>query len=79
MTVKAAAIQFRSDSGEIANNLLRADELVSPAAAQGARVVLVPGLTPGGYLLTEKIWNTRNHSRTQRILAAKHARNALGR
>jgi len=56
--MKVAAIQFRADPGEIVNNLLRAEDLVSQAAVQGARIILLPELTPGGYLLTEEVWNT---------------------
>ncbi|HNC52010.1 MAG TPA: carbon-nitrogen hydrolase family protein [Accumulibacter sp.] len=57
-TIKVAAIQFRADLGDIPNNLSRAESLVSKAAAQGARIVLLPELAPGGYVLTEEIWNT---------------------
>ena len=56
--IKVAAIQFSADPGDILNNLSRAESLVSKAAAQGARIVLLPELTPGGYVLTEEIWNT---------------------
>ena len=48
-TIKVAAIQFRADLGDIPNNLSRAESLVSKAAAQGARIVLLPELAPGGY------------------------------
>lgn len=57
-TLRVAAVQLRSDVGETANNLQRAGELASQAAAQGARIVVLPELTPGGYILTEEIWNT---------------------
>lgn len=57
-TIKAAAVQFRAEPGHILSNLSRAETLVSQAATQGARLILLPELTPGGYLLTEEIWNT---------------------
>lgn len=57
-TVKVAAVQLRCDVGETSGNLDRAAALVDRAAALGARVVLLPELTPGGYVLTEEIWNT---------------------
>jgi N-carbamoylputrescine amidase len=57
-TVKVAAVQCRADPGDIAGNLSRAETLVLQAATQGARLILLPELTPGGYLLTEEIWNT---------------------
>lgn len=56
--IKVAAIQFRADPGDILNNLSRAESLVLKAAAQGAHIVLLPELAPGGYVLTEEIWNT---------------------
>ncbi len=58
LTIKVAAIQFSADPGAIAGNLSRAELLVAQAAAQGARIILLPELTPGGYILTEAIWNT---------------------
>jgi N-carbamoylputrescine amidase len=56
--IKVAAIQFSADPGDIPNNLSRAESLVSKAAAQGAHIVLLPELAPGGYVLTKEIWNT---------------------
>ena len=53
-----AAIQLSAEPGDIAGNLSRAETLVEQAAAQGARFILMPELTPGGYLLTPEIWNT---------------------
>ena len=57
-TISVAAIQFRADAGEIDHNLKRMGSLVSQAVSQGARLVLLPELAPGGYLLTEEMWNT---------------------
>jgi N-carbamoylputrescine amidase len=56
--IKLAAIQFSAAPGAIVSNLARAEVLVAQAAAQGAQLILLPELTPGGYLLTEAIWNT---------------------
>lgn len=39
-------------------NLLRATKLIEDAARQGAQLVLLPELMPGGYTLTEQIWDT---------------------
>lgn len=56
--LKVAAIQFSADPGAVERNLQRAEELVRRAASQGARLVLLPELTPGGYVLTESIWDS---------------------
>lgn len=53
-----AAVQFRAEPGDISGNLARAGALVSGAVAQGARLVLLPELTPGGYVLTQDIWRS---------------------
>lgn len=57
-TLKVAAIQLHCDLAQVGNNLARAGEFVSQAAAMGARLVLLPELTPGGYDLTEAIWDS---------------------
>ena len=57
-TIIVAAVQFRADAGEIDRNLKRMGSLVSQAISQGARLVLLPELAPGGYLLTGEIWNS---------------------
>ena len=66
-TLKLAAIQFRADPGDTLNNLSRAESLVLEAATQGARLVLLPELTPGGYVLTEEIWNTAETMQGQSV------------
>lgn len=57
-TVTLAAIQMQSDFGETARNLERATRFVEQAASGGAKVILFPELMPGGYMLTEQLWNT---------------------
>lgn len=57
-TLKVAAIQLRCDPGQREANLARVSELVSRAAAEGASLVLLPELVPGGYELTEAIWES---------------------
>ncbi len=66
-TITAAAIQFRADAGEIDRNLQRMGSLVSQAASQGANLVLLPELAPGGYLLTGEIWNTAETMRGRSV------------
>jgi N-carbamoylputrescine amidase len=80
--IKVAAIQFRADPGDIPNNLSRAESLVSKAAAQGSRIVLLPELTPGGYVLTEEIWNSGETMQGQSVAwlkaTARHLNIYLG-
>lgn len=57
-TIKVAAVQMQCEAGAVDANLAQAAGLVEAAANQGARLVLLPELTPGGYLLTEQIWDS---------------------
>lgn len=57
-TVRVAAVQMECAAGAVAANLARAAALVEQAAGQGARLVLLPELVPGGYRLTEEIWDS---------------------
>jgi N-carbamoylputrescine amidase len=53
-----AAVQFSAFPAEPGRNLAVALQLVEDAAAKGASLIVLPELTPGGYLLTEAIWDT---------------------
>lgn len=53
-----AAIQMRSEPLQLERNLAHAETLVEQAARQGAKLVLLPELMPGGYRLTEEIQHT---------------------
>lgn len=56
--IKLAAVQLRCEVGQIEKNLAQATWWVERAAAQGAQVIVLPELTPGGYTLTGEIWPT---------------------
>ncbi len=56
--VSVAAIQLQAVPGDIAGNLSRAETLVEKATAQGAQLVLLPELMPGGYLFTRELWDS---------------------
>lgn len=56
--IKVAAVQMYCEAGEVARNLKRGSELIEQAANQGAELLLLPELMPGGYTLTEAIWET---------------------
>ena len=55
--LRVAAVQIDSQPGRLDENLRHAAGLVEEAARQGAGLVLLPELAPGGYCLTEDIWN----------------------
>ena len=56
--ITVAAVQMACELGNIDGNLRRAGAFVEQAALRGAKLVLLPELTPGGYTLTERIWET---------------------
>lgn len=55
--IDVGVIQIDTQVGERSSNLEHARELVEAAAKQGAQLVLLPELMPGGYTLTEAIWD----------------------
>ncbi|MCR6629509.1 MAG: carbon-nitrogen hydrolase family protein [Magnetospirillum sp.] len=57
-TVRVAAVQMECEPLQRDRNLERAAALVEQAASQGAQIVLLPELMPGGYLLTEEMWQS---------------------
>lgn len=57
-TLRVAAVQLACEPGAFDRNTARAGALVEDAARQGARLVLLPELMPGGYVLTEDLWAT---------------------
>jgi N-carbamoylputrescine amidase len=77
-TIKVAAVQLRCDVGETSKNLDRAVALIDQAVALGARVVLLPELTPGGYVLTEEIWNTAESMQGASVSWLKRTARRLG-
>jgi N-carbamoylputrescine amidase len=57
-SIRAAAIQFCATPGDIDGNLARVEALLEQAVAQGSQLVLLPELTPGGYLFTKEFWDS---------------------
>lgn len=55
--VRVGVVQMDSRVGDVPGNLAHAGDLVETAARQGAQIVLLPELMPGGYTLTEAIWD----------------------
>lgn len=53
-----AAAQMECAPGARSKNLAKASRLAEEAASRGAELVLFPEMMPGGYLLTEAIWET---------------------
>lgn len=56
--VRVAAVQLDCRPGRVQENLSHAAPFVERAAGQGAQLVLLPELMPGGYGLTETVWDT---------------------
>jgi len=54
--IHLGVVQIDSKVGNVPGNLSRAGEMAAEAARQGAQLVLLPELAPGGYTLTEAIW-----------------------
>lgn len=52
-----AAVQMSCEPNEFERNTAKATSLVQKASERGAALVLLPELTPNGYLLNEEIWN----------------------
>lgn len=53
-----AAVQIACEPGEREKNLANAARYIEQAARQGAELVLLPEMVPGGYTLNEAIWDT---------------------
>jgi predicted amidohydrolase len=57
MTITLAAIQFRAEPFQLAENLRRAGELVAAAASSGAQLALLPELFNTGYSYSTALFN----------------------
>lgn len=55
--IRVAAIQMVCEEAKIAHNLEHAAKLLEQAVEKGAELLLLPELMPGGYMLTEAIWD----------------------
>lgn len=77
-SLTVAAIQIRCEPLRKEENLAHAEALIEQAAAQGAELVLLPELLPGGYLLTEDIWNTAEKSTGSSVAWLKQTARRFG-
>ncbi|WP_345977737.1 carbon-nitrogen hydrolase family protein [Sulfurimonas sp. HSL3-7] len=57
-TIKVGAIQMTCVPGRVEQNLEHAEALIRQAAEKGAELLLLPELMPGGFMLTEEVWET---------------------
>ncbi len=57
-TIRAAAVQVRSENGRIRENLANAERYVDAAAAQGADLIVCPEFLGAGYIYEESIWQS---------------------
>jgi N-carbamoylputrescine amidase len=55
-SIRAAAIQVRSENGRIRENLENAEPYVDAAVAEGADLVVCPEFLGAGYIYEESIW-----------------------
>ncbi|MDD5329009.1 MAG: carbon-nitrogen hydrolase family protein [Sulfuricella sp.] len=56
--LRVASIQLCCKPLRTLENLANAERFIEQAASDGAQLVLLPELMPGGYVLTEDIWKT---------------------
>lgn len=57
-TLTIATVQVACQLGDREGNLANAAQYVEQAAQQGAKLILLPEMMPGGYTLNETIWET---------------------
>lgn len=57
-SIRLAAVQVASHSGEVLENLARAEPLVVEAAGRGATLVVCPEFLAPGYVFDEVIWSS---------------------
>ena len=74
--ISLAAVQARSQPGQVAVNLEHAEPLVERAAAQGAQLVVLPELFSCGYVPNRAVWDCAEprNGPTSRWLAATAGR-----
>lgn len=48
--IRVAAVQINCEPGKVEKNLAHAEAMVESAVKQGAELVLLPELTPSGYM-----------------------------
>ena len=68
--IRVAAIQMVCEEAKIAHNLEHAAKLLEQAVEKGAELVLFPELMPGGYMLTEAIWDAAETKRRPNSMAS---------
>ncbi len=80
--LRVAAVQMNCKPGEVEQNLAHAHNMVVTAVEQGAELVLLPELMPGGFLMTEDIWKSADtidgHSVSWLLSTARHNSIYLG-
>ncbi|MBB5019124.1 N-carbamoylputrescine amidase [Chitinivorax tropicus] len=57
-TLVVATVQVACKLGDRDGNLANAEQYILQAVEQGARLVLLPEMMPGGYTLNESVWET---------------------
>jgi N-carbamoylputrescine amidase len=57
-TLTVSTVQLACQLGDREGNLSNATKYIEQSAQQGAKLVLLPEMVPGGYTLSEAIWKT---------------------
>lgn len=73
-----ATVQMDCNVGMRELNLAKAERLIEQAANQQAKLVLLPELMPGGYILDETIWNTAEPFDGATVTWMRNLSNRLG-
>lgn len=55
--MKIAAVQFKSELGNITENILQHEKYISEAKSAGAEMILFPELSVAGYIPNYSLWN----------------------
>jgi N-carbamoylputrescine amidase len=61
--IKVAAVQMKNNPADKTKNFRRAELLIREAQSQGATTILLPELSPGGYLASEAVWSLGENER----------------
>ena len=65
--MKIAAVQFKSELGNISQNIILHEEYIKKAKSAGAEMILFPELSVSGYIPNYSLWNLLKNNKTNII------------
>lgn len=65
--MKIAAVQFKSELGNISQNIILHEEYINEAKSAGAEMILFPELSVSGYIPNYSLWNLLKNNKTSII------------